>query len=132
VLGGGSIVIHTGGAGSAASGLPGEEPGEVTASIPAEYDLSQNYPNPFDRSTQIGFALPERSRVSLAVYDLAGRSVRALAEGEWAAGRHTATFDRTAADGTRLGAGIYWVRMNAVSLASGQSFQSLRKMVLVK
>jgi hypothetical protein len=132
VLGGGSIVIHTGGGTIMANGVPGVEPGDVAAAVPAEYDLSQNYPNPFDRSTQIGFALPERSRVSLVVFDLAGRAVRSLVEGEWAPGRHAATFDRTADDGRRLGAGIYWVRLNAVSLASGQTFQSLRKMVLVQ
>jgi len=136
VLGGGSIVIHTGGnSSSAMAGDARDEGGSqeiLTASAPVEFGLSQNSPNPFDRSTLISFSLPERSRVSLVVYDLVGREVRTLVEGEWEPGRHSATLNKVSSDGSALDAGVYFVRMNAQSLSSGRSFSSLRKMVLVK
>jgi PKD domain-containing protein/Big-like domain-containing protein len=136
VLDGGSIVIHTSGnsmsvMAGAARGEGGGEAGSAT-SIPIEYGLSQNYPNPFDRSTVIDFSLPERSRITLVVYDLQGREVRTLVDGEWVPGRHSATLTKVSSNGGTLGAGVYFVRMNAQSLASGRSFTSLRKMVLVR
>ena len=135
VLGGGSIVIHTGGNSmSADAGTARDEAGGATglSALPTEFALSQNHPNPFDRNTMIAFSLPERSRISLVVYDLVGREVRTLADGEWQPGRHSATLARTGADGGRLGAGVYFVRLNARSLESERSFSSLRKMVVVK
>ena len=120
VLGGGSIVIHTGGnsASAAATGSREENGGDPSVSGAAvlEYGLSQNHPNPFDRSTLIGFSLPERSRIRLAVYDLGGREVRVLADGEWEAGRHSATMTRASRDGNSLSAGVYFVRMSSRSL----------------
>src|SRR5207244_6991232 len=112
------------------SAMAGESPEGENASRPAEYGLSQNDPNPFERSTLIDFGLPERSRVSLVVYDLVGREVRTLVDGEWEPGRHSATMTRTGSNGSRLAAGVYFVRMNAQSLHSARSFSSLRKIVL--
>jgi uncharacterized repeat protein (TIGR03803 family) len=126
LLGGGSIVIHSGGSSASAGAVaPREE-----LALPAEYALAQNFPNPFDRSTVIGFSLPERSSIRIAVYDLAGREVRRLADGAWEAGRHSATLARTDGEG-RLGSGVYFVRMSARSLTSDRTFSSLRKLVLV-
>jgi uncharacterized repeat protein (TIGR03803 family) len=126
LLGGGSIVIHSGGSSASAGAVaPREE-----AALPAEFALAQNFPNPFDRSTVIGFSLPERSSIRIAVYDLAGREVRRLADGAWDAGRHSATLARTDGEG-RLGSGVYFVRMSARSLTSDRTFSSLRKLVLV-
>jgi uncharacterized repeat protein (TIGR03803 family) len=129
LLGGGSIVIHLGGGSMSAEA--GAERKELSA-IPVEYALAQNFPNPFDRSTLINFSLPERSRIHIAVYDLAGRAVRTLADGEWEPGRHSATMSRTGKDGSTLDAGVYFVRLSAQSLASGRSFNSLKKMVVVR
>jgi len=135
-LRGGSIIINSGGKGNApAAAGPAVENGReeaLSAAIPLEYALAQNVPNPFDRSTSINFSLPERSRIHLVVYDLAGRAVRTLAEGDWGPGRHSATLSKTSGSDGTLGAGIYFVRMSAYSLASGRSFRSLRKMVLME
>jgi len=135
-LRGGSIIINSGGKGNApAAAGPAVENGReeaLSAAIPLEYALAQNVPNPFDRSTRINFSLPERSRIHLVAYDLAGRAVRTLAEGDWGPGRHSATLSKTSGSDGTLGAGIYFVRMSAYSLASGRSFRSLRKMVLME
>ncbi len=127
---GGSIVIST--SGKSNSPAAGGPQAEFSASIPVEYGLSQNHPNPFDRSTLLDFSLPERSRVTLAVYDLIGREVRTLVDGEWEPGRHSAMLTKVSSNGSTLGAGVYFVRMNAQSLTSGRSFTSLRKMVILR
>ncbi len=70
--------------------------------------LSPAYPNPFARSTTLGFALAEGGPVRLVVYDLLGREVARLADRPMAAGEHTVTLD-----GARLPAGSYVVRLEA-------------------
>ncbi len=60
---------------------------------PHSYALFQNYPNPFNPTTKIGYQLSAISKVSLKVYDLLGRVVATLVNGEMRAGTHEATFD---------------------------------------
>ncbi|MGH2568554.1 MAG: T9SS type A sorting domain-containing protein, partial [Bacteroidota bacterium] len=60
--------------------------------IPTFFELSQNFPNPFNPSTSIQFDLPAPAYVSLRVYDLLGRELKRLVEERLDAGRHTATF----------------------------------------
>ena len=70
--------------------------------IPSDYVLNQNYPNPFNPSTKISFGLPQRSNVSLRVFNALGEKVADLVNGSLEAGTHTYNFD--AAD---LTSGIY-------------------------
>ncbi len=56
---------------------------------PNSYKLVQNYPNPFNPSTNIQYELPEKSNVSLKVYDLMGREVEELVSGRRPSGSHT-------------------------------------------
>ena len=88
---------------------------------PISFALEANYPNPFNPTTSIVYSLPEASSVKLEVFDLTGRSVAILVDGNQAAGRYTASFD--AAD---LPSGLYLYRLEA------GSFVSTRKMTLVK
>jgi hypothetical protein len=64
--------------------------------------VEQNYPNPFNPMTTIAFTMPAKGRVSVKVYDVRGRMVSELVNGEREAGRHAVTFD-----GTRLSSGLY-------------------------
>ena len=70
--------------------------------IPNGYSLNQNYPNPFNPSTKISFGLPQRSNVSLNVFNALGEQVAELVNGTLEAGTHTYNFD--ASD---LTSGIY-------------------------
>ncbi|MFT7553254.1 MAG: hypothetical protein ACI9BV_003586 [Rhodothermales bacterium] len=71
--------------------------------LPTEFALEGNYPNPFNPTTTIRFALPETAAVSLVVFDLMGRQVQQLIAGTIQAGRHEAKFDaRTLPSGTYL------------------------------
>lgn len=88
---------------------------------PSAISLSQNYPNPFNPSTSVQFALPEAGFVSLAVYDVTGRLIASIANGEFGVGEHTVSFDASA-----LSSGVYVYRLNA----GGQTLT--RKMTLMK
>jgi hypothetical protein len=87
-----------------------------------EFALSQNYPNPFNPSTNIQFSLPETQSVKLTIFDVSGRKVATLFDGErLSAGSHTTTFR---AD--HLSSGVYFYRLEA-----GGNVQ-IKKMLLIK
>ena len=88
---------------------------------PVTFELHQNHPNPFNPTTNISFDLPESGHVSLRVYDLLGRQVAVLANGDFQAGSHTLPFD--ARD---LSSGTYLYRLVT------DSFQKSRTMQLIK
>jgi hypothetical protein len=60
---------------------------------PAIFELRQNYPNPFNPSTQIAFSIPASGLVTLKVFDLLGREVATLVNGQMDAGLHFAQWD---------------------------------------
>ncbi len=88
---------------------------------PKGFALSQNYPNPFNPSTVITYELPVRSDVTLKVYDVLGREVRILVNGNQNAGEHSVTFD-----GSNLPSGVYFYRIRA-----GTYFET-RKLTILK
>jgi flagellar hook capping protein FlgD len=88
--------------------------------------LRQNFPNPFDGSTTIRFTLPQRTAVSLRVFNLLGQEVATLATGTTEAGMHSVTWNGRGRDGRPAAPGIYFCRMEA------GSFHQLRKMTLMR
>jgi parallel beta-helix repeat protein len=95
--------------------------GDITGLIPKEYALSQNYPNPFNPTTTINYQLPEKSHVTLRIYDILGNLVKTLVNGEQAPGYYNVTWN---AGGFASGVYIY-------RLMSG-SFVSTKKLILLK
>ncbi len=93
----------------------------VDTKLPFDYNLAQNHPNPFNPSTSINFALPEASNTSLIIYDLLGKEVARLVDGEMSAGYHTATWNAS-----NVSSGVYFYR-----LSTGK-FTQTRKMLLMK
>ena len=93
----------------------------INGNIPKGYSLSQNYPNPFNPTTNIEFAVPNRTRVKLVIYDILGKSVEVLANNEFAAG--TYKIDWNAANHP---SGVYFYRLET------GSFTEVKKMILVK
>ncbi len=95
---------------------------------PADYNLMQVFPNPFNPAARIQFTLHEASSINLQIYNLEGRQVVTLAEGEWAAGEHVISFDAT-----RLSAGIYWARLLLIDRGTDERrIGAIQKMALVK
>jgi hypothetical protein len=89
---------------------------------------SPNYPNPFNPKTTIDYVVPDAGgAVRLGVYDLSGRLVRMLVDGEQPAGRHVAVWDGCDDRGRELASGVYFYR-----LAIGGGYRTERKMVLLK
>ncbi len=74
-----------------------------------DFNLMQNYPNPFDRSTTIRYQLPENGPVTLQVYDVLGNKVATLINEEQTAGLHMIDFD---ASGLKCGVYYYTIRFN--------------------
>ncbi|NUM78339.1 T9SS type A sorting domain-containing protein [candidate division KSB1 bacterium] len=93
----------------------------AASSLPNEFKLAQNYPNPFNPTTTIEFDLPRSGRAGLRVYDLLGRKVITLFEGEKQVGHHKIIFD-----GKGMPSGIYFYR-----LQFGEN-SLIRKMILAK
>ncbi|MBD3367634.1 MAG: T9SS type A sorting domain-containing protein [Candidatus Eisenbacteria bacterium] len=76
--------------------------------------LGQNYPNPFNPVTTIEFSVPASAeRVELEVYNVAGRLVRTLVDGELEAGPHRVIWDGTDGNGKSCSSGIYFTRLTA-------------------
>ncbi|MFN8587748.1 MAG: alpha-amylase family glycosyl hydrolase [Candidatus Eisenbacteria bacterium] len=84
-------------------------PAPATASL----ELARPFPNPTRTGASLAFGLPRDGHVRLTVHDLAGRLVRTLADGEYAAGRHALAWDGADASGRDAGAGLYFVRLSA-------------------
>jgi glucuronoarabinoxylan endo-1,4-beta-xylanase len=83
--------------------------------------LAQNFPNPFNPSTVIGFQLSVAGKARLSVYDLLGREVAVLVNEDMPAGEHSATFDAS-----NLASGVYIYRLQVGSEVL------TRRMTLVK
>jgi hypothetical protein len=75
--------------------------------------LHQNYPNPLSSGTSIRFVLPVTTSADLSVYDVSGRLVRNLHQGEIAAGMHQSYWDGTDSRGHYVSSGIYFYRLTA-------------------
>lgn len=85
------------------------------------YRLEQNYPNPFNPVTNIKFSLSSMQHVSLKVYDLLGREVAVLVNGEKPSGNHEVTFN-----GYSLTSGVYLYRLQT------EAYSETKKMMLLK
>ena len=89
--------------------------------IPGEFSLEQNYPNPFNPSTKIKFTLPSKASVVLKVFNILGKEIATLVNGEQDAGNYTVEFDAST-----LKSGVYFYRLEA------GSFTETKKMILMK
>lgn len=85
------------------------------------FNLSGNYPNPFNPSTTISFNLTVSGFTTLKVYDIMGREVTELISSELNAGSHSVTFN-----GENLASGIYYYRLESLGNVA------VKKMLMIK
>lgn len=89
--------------------------------IPLTYALLQNYPNPFNPVTTIRFTIPEKTHVSLRIYDILGREVALLVNEEKNPGAYDVRFNAN-----QLSSGAYFYSLHA------GSFHQLKKLMVLK
>lgn len=98
-----------------------------SAAAPDRFEMTANFPNPFNPSTTVRYALPSDSRVTVTVYNVLGQRVALLADEVMGAGWHDAVWNASEASG------VYFCRIDAQSLSSpGDRYTAVRKMMLVK
>lgn len=93
-----------------------------TKSIPLEFSLFQNFPNPFNSATKISYSIPKSNFATLKIYDVLGREVQTLVNGFQEANRYSIEFNASG-----LASGVYFYR-----LKSGNDFTEFKKMVLIR
>ncbi len=100
--------------------------------IPDEYALHLAFPNPFNPTTAIHFDLPERSRVSMIIYDVLGRTIKTLVQNTIEPGFHDALWNGKDDKGNPVPTGMYIYRFSAFSEESETQFHKSNKLVLIK
>ncbi len=93
----------------------------LSTDAPGGVTIEQNYPNPFNPTTQIRFALPEPTHVKLIVYDMLGREVATLADGQMGAGYHSVIWNAN-----NVSSGIYIYRLSA------GNYVQVKRMLMLK
>jgi len=94
--------------------------------LPVSYTLKQNFPNPFNPSTNIEYSIPVKGVVKLQIFDILGRLVTTLVNGVQDAGVYRTTWNGKTGNGIGLSSGVYFYR-----LESG-SFSKTERMLLLK
>ncbi len=100
---------------------PPQGTNEEHNSIPKNYKLYQNFPNPFNPVTKISFDLPKASFTKLVIYDVMGREIAVIANGNILPGSYSTEWD-----GSNYPSGIYYYKLQT------ENFQESKKMVLLK
>jgi hypothetical protein len=94
---------------------------DIAGGIPAVFQLSQNFPNPFNPTTTIRYGLAHRVNVTLIIYNTLGQQVATLVNEDLEAGYHDMRFD-----GRNLASGVYFYRLQA------GDFVQTRKLLLLR
>lgn len=91
-----------------------------------EFRLENNYPNPFNPTTNIQYTIPFASHVELTIYNLMGQKVKTLVNEVQTANTYTVQWDATDASGNVVPSGVYYYQIKS------ENFQMTKKMLLVK
>ncbi len=94
--------------------------------LPLRFSLEQNFPNPFNPSTEIRFRLEQPSIVELAVYNVLGQKIKTLVSGNFPGGEHAAIWNGRDERGRALSSGVYFYRLRS------ENRVLTRRMVLIK
>ena len=95
--------------------------GETVKNLLHDYSIGQNYPNPCNPVTTIGYSIPEEGTVTLKVYNITGEEVATLVDENKKTGNYKVTFDVT-----NLSSGVYFYRFQA------PAFSQTKKMIITK
>ncbi|NOX65178.1 MAG: T9SS type A sorting domain-containing protein [Chlorobi bacterium] len=99
---------------------------DITNQVVENYELRNNYPNPFNPSTIIEFAIPKNGNVELSIYNVLGQKIATLINNELTQGVYKATWNGLTDSGVSVASGTYIYRIK-----SGE-FSMSKKMILIK
>ena len=97
------------------------------ALLPVAFSVSQNFPNPFNPTTNISFSLPDAGRVKLAIYNLLGQEIATLASGDMDPGVYRVVWNATDKMGQKVSTGMYFYRLTV-----DNRVVATKKMLLLK
>jgi hypothetical protein len=100
---------------------------KITGTMPKNYKLSQNFPNPFNSSTLISYELPFNNHVTLKIYDILGKENETLVDEKQSSGKYSINWDAS-----KNSSGIYFCRFVAVSANKNEVYMSVIKLILNK
>ena len=100
--------------------------GDNSGNAPEAFELSQNFPNPFNPTTTISFSAPKSGHVTINVYDILGRHVRTLVSGNYSAGNYSVVWDATDKNGGMVSAGVYFYTIKT------KNFSTTKRMLFMK
>lgn len=94
---------------------------QISAEVPENFSLTQNFPNPFNPSTNIGFRIADFGMVRIVIYDALGREIQTLVNQELSPGTYEVDFN-----GSNLPSGVYYYMLET------ENYKESKRMVLVK
>ena len=94
--------------------------------IPKAYNLSQNFPNPFNPATTIRFDIRKKGRVQLRIYNVAGQLVTTLVDDVIDSGSYTREWTGMNNTGVKVASGVYFYRLEV------GEYENVKKMVLLR
>lgn len=98
----------------------------IQVEAPKDYKLYDNFPNPFNPSTKIAFELPKGSHVRLIIYDVVGREVAQVADGDYPAGYNEVVWNGMNRNGEQVSSGVYFCRI------STDNWSAIKKMLMLR
>ncbi|MBI5401776.1 MAG: fibronectin type III domain-containing protein [Ignavibacteriae bacterium] len=104
-----------------------ESQDNLKVSTPSDFDLGNNYPNPFNLSTTIPVSMPVQSEVEISVYNIIGNQIKTIYKGMLGSGKHWFRWDGTDDKGNIISSGIYFYR-----LSDNSKIDMIKKMILMK
>jgi len=116
------LVTHPGDA----SDFPAVTSVDEFAEVPAQFNLGNNYPNPFNPTTRINFTIPQNSNVKLDIFNSLGELVRTLEDNFYSPGTYSTLWNGKDNFGYQVNSGVYIYRL------STENFVDTKRMVLVK
>lgn len=105
---------------------------QINKNIPEDYELLGNFPNPFNPSTTISYAIPKQSLVEVKIYNIMGNEVKSFILNSQDAGYHSLVWDGKNMNNEPVSSGTYIYKLRAVSYEDGRVFERSAKMLLVK
>lgn len=99
--------------------------------LPANFSLSQNFPNPFNPTTKISYELPTRGRVTLRLFSANGQLIRFYQAETKEAGVHELHWNGTDASGVRVASGVYFYQLT-FERAQAHTVSEIKKMIFIQ